>query len=535
MAGVASSASSLADLLERSAARSPERTALVAPDGTALTYRELDGRASRVAGFLRGSGVRPGDRVGFCLPKGPASVVAIFGALKARAAYVPVDWHGPAARNVTIHRDCEVSALFLGEGRADLLAAWGTTPPRTLVRVATAETGADGPAAPPSGAAWPASAVPFATALAHAPHDEPASGRRTDDVAYILYTSGTTGVPKGVTLTHGNALAFVDWCSAQFAPREEDRFSSHSPFHFDLSIFDLYVALKHGAALFVIGEELGKDPRRLARFAAERRLTIWYSTPSVLALLAEFGGLDGLDLRALRHVLFAGEVFPVKHLRRLTQLVPHAAYWNLYGPTETNVCNCAAIPLPVPPERTQPHPIGPLCAHCEGLVLDEQQVEQPRGSEGLLWISGPSVFRGYWGRPELDAKVFLVRHGRRWYNTGDVVREEPGEGFVYLGRRDRMVKRRGYRIELGEIEAALQSHPRLREAAVVALPDPEAGVRIRAHVACDGARPSLVELKRFCATALPPYMSPDLFAFHDALPRTSTDKVDYQALLRPGA
>jgi hypothetical protein len=213
--------------------------------------------------------------------------------------------------------------------------------------------------------------------------------------------------------------------------------------------------------------------------------------------------------------------------------MPRAAYWNLYGPTETNVCTFAPIPLPVPDDRTQPYPIGPVCSHCAALVLDEQGAEQPRGGEGLLWIAGPSLFRGYWNRPDLDAQVFLQRDGRRWYNTGDVVREER-DGFVYLGRRDRMVKRRGYRIELGEIETALQSHPGLREAAVVALPDAGDGLRIRAHVAraAHDGRPTIVDLKRFCASALPPFMSPDLFSFHEALPRTSTSKVDYQALLR---
>src|SRR5262249_12525733 len=149
---------------------------------------------------------------------------------------------------------------------------------------------------------------------------------------------------------------------------------------------------------------------------------------SVLALLAEFGALDRLDCKALRTVFFAGEVFPVKQLRRLTRLWPHCDYYNLYGPTETNVCNFAKIPLPVPEERTQPYPIGPLCFHCEGLVLDEDLVLQPRGGEGLLWISGPSVFQGYWNRPELNAKAFLERDGKRWYNTGDVVREDPAEG-----------------------------------------------------------------------------------------------------------
>jgi amino acid adenylation domain-containing protein len=503
----------LAGLLEASARLHPDAIAVVAPDLAQLTYRDLNDRADRVAAYLVARGVAPGDRVGLCLPKGLASVAILFGAMKARAAYVPVDFQGPAARNRSILADCGVALLFVDAGRADVVAEFGA-------------------AAPPAGS--------VAEALAHAPLEAGAAAalagaRDPADLAYILYTSGSTGVPKGVMLTHGNALAFVDWCSATFAPTAADRFSSHAPFHFDLSVLDLHVSLKHGATLCVIGEELGKDPKSLTKWIAQQRITMWYSTPSVLALLTEYGAIERHDFSALRIVNFAGEVFPVAPLRRLTRLLPNAAYFNLYGPTETNVCTFAKIPLPVADDRTRPYPIGALCSHCEGRVADAKLHLVKRGQEGLLWIAGPSLFQGYWNRPDVNAALFVEDHGRRWYNTGDVVRDDPRDGLLFLGRRDRMVKRRGHRIELGEIEAALQRHPELREAAVVALEDGEAGVTIRAHVSGrHDAQLSIVALKRWCAGALPASMSPDLFVFHDALPRTSTDKVDYQALRKHG-
>jgi acyl-coenzyme A synthetase/AMP-(fatty) acid ligase len=282
--------------------------------------------------------------------------------------------------------------------------------------------------------------------------------------------------------------------------------------------------------VFVISEELGKSPEELAAFIAANQLTVWYSTPSILGLLTQFGNLHGRDCRSLRLVLFAGEVFPVKHLREVTRQWPWADYYNLYGPTETNVCTFARIPLPVPDERTLAYPIGIPCAHCETRVLDETGAEVQPGEDGLLYVAGPSVFLGYWNRPEQNASVFLERDGRQWYNTGDVVRLN-SDGYVYLGRRDRMVKRRGYRIELGEIERGLYQHPAIREAAVLGIPDDLAGLRIIAYLSSrDPVHPSIIEMKSFCAQHLPSYMSPDVFQFLDSLPRTSTDKIDYQGL-----
>ena len=508
------SVSHLAGYLEASASRFPDRLAVADPDGTVLTYREIDERASRIAGFLADRGVRRGDRIGLALPKTTAALTAVFGVLKAGAAYVPVDWTGPAARIGTIFADCQVRAVFADCRRAELAAGAGTA----ILLGADVSSGTD--------------AFPWETVLEHAPLEQPAPDRHPDDLAYILYTSGSTGVPKGVTLTHRNAISFVDWCSSAFTPSEHDRFSSHAPFHFDLSILDIYLPLKHGGALYLIPEELGKKPRDLAHFIAGHRLTVWYSTPAILGLLGEFGDLDRFDYSSLRTVLFAGEVFPVKQLRRVVKHWPHPDYFNLYGPTETNVCTFARIPTPIPEDRSEPYPIGWPCSHCAALVLDGDQAVEA-GSEGLLYISGPSVFSGYWGRPEESAAAFMDRDGARWYNTGDVVKQSGCDGFLYVGRRDRMIKRRGYRIELGEIESCLYKHAAITGAAVIALPHPEAGMRVVAYLAGpEDSRPSIVELKVFCNQNLPAYMNPDVFVFLDALPRTSTNKVNYQELTR---
>jgi len=510
----------LCDYLDASSRAFGDRIAVVDPSGGRLTYRELDEQSSRIAGFLSSVGVEPGDRVGVIAPKSAAVVATLFGVMKAGAAYVPADYTAPVSRNRTILTDCSVKAVLLDPACAEIVREWPLP-----IRPSVAWLPSGQPLDPEM------EGTPWAQVVAHVPAGG-SQRAREDGLAYILYTSGSTGVPKGVTLTHRNATSFVDWCTSVFTPTEEDRFGSHAPFHFDLSILDLYLSLKHGATLYLVSEQVGKNPQELAAFISQNRLTVWYSTPSILSLLAQFGNLDRHDCRSLRLALFAGEVFPVKHLREIVDLWPHAVFYNLYGPTETNVCTFARIPDRIPPDRAEPYPIGHLCSHCEGLVLDAQGgTEVSSGEEGLLHISGPAVFIGYWNRP--DAGLFVERNGRRWYNTGDVVHETPDDGYVYRGRRDRMVKRKGYRIELGEIERALYENERVRETAVVAVSDSSTGVRILAYIAPEsGVRPSIIELKVFCGRALPAYMNPDAFIVVDALPRTSTNKVDYQSLMQ---
>ncbi|MEX2112180.1 MAG: AMP-binding protein, partial [Pirellulales bacterium] len=249
-------------------------------------------------------------------------------------------------------------------------------------------------------------------------------------------------------------------------------------------------------------------------------------------LLAHYGSLSSHDYSRLRTVLFAGEVFPIKHLRLLKEQLPHPRYFNLYGPTETNVCTSYEIPTTISPARSDPYPIGKTCSHLESRVVDADGRDVPPGDEGELCITGPGVTSGYWGLDELTRNAFLnAADGKQWYRTGDLVVADPADGFIYRGRRDRMVKKRGYRVELGEIEACLYQHPAIRQAAVIAIADEDEGLRVKAFVSThQGEKLSIIALKRFCSERIPLYMVPDLFSFAPALPVTSTDKIDYQAL-----
>jgi amino acid adenylation domain-containing protein len=513
----AAAVTSLAELLEQAAAKSPDAVAIVDPQGQTLTYGQLNEAASRMADVLWQRGVKPGDRVGICMPKSINSVICLMGAMKARAAYVPVDYSAPPERNAFIFNDCGTSAICADEPRTASLVETGTEASSILTFPGEANDGV--------GAPW--------LDAGQSDYQSPQAAS-DDDLAYILYTSGSTGMPKGVMHNHSSALSFVDWAAQTIGPVSEDRFSSHAPFHFDLSILDLYVPLTAGAAIVLVGEEQGKEPQGLAQYIADQAITVWYSVPSILALLAQYGRLDEFDYSALRTVLFAGEVFPVKHLRDLNAHWPGRTYMNLYGPTETNVCTYYQLPDELEPDRETPYPIGRACSNVRALVLDENDQPVSGKNEGVLYIhhSGP-VMEGYWGNEQRTRESFHVdADGERWYSTGDVVFTDDEGDFIFVGRRDRMVKRRGYRIELGEIEAGLYRHENVKEAAAVAVADEE-GTRVIAFLTSkDGQKISMIALKQFCMRHLPAYMVPDMFRFMEHLPRTSTDKVDYQGLLR---
>jgi amino acid adenylation domain-containing protein len=513
----------IARYLLAAAQRFPDRPAVVASDGRVITYRELDGQARRVAAFLLDVGIAPGDRVGILLPKSIEAVCTIYGTLLAGAAYVPLDCRGPSAWIRTILDDCQCRAIFADPGSRDVISI-ARRPNDTVVFVPDGATSTTETTADP---VW--ADVMRCEALAG-----PGASVRLDDLAYILYTSGSTGVPKGVMLTHGNAAAFLDWCWGAFDIHEDDRFASHAPFHFALSIFDLFFSIRQGASLFLLSEEMGKNARQLVRFIATQQITVWKSTPAVLMLLMEFGGASQNDLGSLRWIILGGGVFTLKYLRRLAATATRAAIFNHWGSTETHGCIYARIHTPIPEDRVQAYPIGFPCSHCSTMILTDEGAAAPPEEGGILCISGPSVSPGYWNRAAETRAAFFELDRKRWYKTGDVVRFDPQEGFVYLGRRDRMVKRQGYRIELGEIEKALGDHACIREAAVIAISDnADSRVRVQAFVVFSGPEKlSIIELKTYCAERLPLYMSPDSFVYLDAMPLTSTGKTDYRALER---
>ena len=517
-------------LLTEAAARQPQRPA-VASDGCLLTYQELDRLSNKVARALLRLGVAPGDRVGILAPKSAAAVLGIYGALKAGACYVPLDPKAPAGRLSHIVRDSDTAVIVADDARTSQAAALADSVPRPCSVVVAGVPGRPGREEAAVAVAQGAAMVPW-TAVAGESAEPLAEERAIEtDLAYILYTSGSTGTPKGVMISHRNSLTFVDWAAAAAGLSERDRVCSPAPLHFDLSVFDIFATCQAAACLTVLPGRTATFPASIARWLETERISVWYSVPSVLTLLACYGTLRQFDLSGLRTVIFAGEVFPPKHLARLMADLPHPRYLNWYGPTETNVCT--AFEVPAGEADAQPAPIGKACANTEVFAVTSEgsRVSRP-GQVGELYVRGPSLMRGYWGQSAMTSEVlvrnpFRAEYDELVYRTGDLVTLDPAGNYVYLGRRDSMVKIRGYRVELGEVEAALYRHPAIAEATVLPVPDELLGSRLRAVVTTDGAgNLTREDVLDHCRRWLPGYMVPDMVEFREALPRTSTGKID---------
>ncbi|MGI9592890.1 MAG: amino acid adenylation domain-containing protein, partial [Myxococcota bacterium] len=492
----------MADPLGRLAA-SDGRPAVVEPGRGAVSYADLDRLADRVAARLAGLGVARDSRVGLYLNRSADAIAAMLGCLRAGCAYVPVDPSAPALRNAEILAACGVrTALVEAPFVEAFRSAWQTR----------AE----------DGDVQALSAVGAGRAIADwAPAAEAPPAREPSELACVLYTSGSTGRHKGWLMTREAIEAHARWSRNLIRPGPDDVFANHAPFSFGMSLFDIYASLTSGASLVLVPENIRQFPEHVVDFISRERVSIWFSGPAILSLIADSEGLEERDLRALRHVAFAGEVFPAASLRKLRRRLPHPRYFNFYGSTETNVA--AFHELAPDSEVKAPPPIGRPCTHYEARVVDSEGRLVPPGAVGELQLRGAGLASGYLDQPELTAERIVAAQdgGLPWYRTCDLVSELPNGDLQYAGRLGRMVKLRGYRVEPGEIELRLNEHPEVSVAAVVPAEGPR-GLRLVAHL-CSPRLP-VIELKRFCAERLPAYMVPEQFVFHRSLPRNARGK-----------
>ncbi len=520
----------LQHLLSASAEKFPKNNAVIFGEES-LSYRELETDTNKVAHYLISIGVKRGDRVGIYINKSIPSIVSIYGILKVGAVYVPLDPQSPPSRVSYIINNCNIKVVLTSSAKANtLIKLSGDAPYLSSILITDTklidfdETTLQ--------------VTPWSTIEKSKEVDLPKTNAIQNDLAYIIYTSGSTGNPKGVMISHLNSLTFVNWAFNTMGFTSKDVFSSHAPLHFDLSIFDIYVAAKSGAALVLVPETMSMFPPRLAQWIEKNKITVWYSVPSILSMMVTHGQLDKRDFSNLRMVVYAGEVFPVKYLRKLMAVVPDPEYYNLYGPTETNVITYYKTPQ-IPDNQTVPVPIGKQCENMEVFaVTKEGTIVTKPGEEGELMARGTCVAQGYWGDEEKTNKVFVknpfeLHFEDRMYKTGDLVTLDENGDYIFKGRIDHMIKSRGYRIEIGEIEAAIYGNEMIKEAAVIAIPDDLITNRIKAIVVLkEGVVMDAAGLRVYCAEKIPKYMVPESVEFRENLPKTSTGKVNKPQLLK---
>ncbi len=505
----------LHSLFEAVAACRPEAVA-VTGETDSLTYGELDRRANRLARHLRALGVGPETRVGLCLPPSPELVMAILAILKAGGAYVPLDPGYPKER----------LAFLLEDSRAPL-----------VVTRSELAGSLDGP-----GRVLLDAEDRLVAGLSARPLSD-ASGAGPDHPAYVIYTSGSTGHPKGVAVTHLNVARLFAATAPGFGFGEGDVWTLFHSFAFDFSVWEIWGALLHGGRLVVVPYWVSRAPDAFLGLIRREGVTVLNQTPSAFRQLIPVACRDGADAAGdlpLRWVIFGGEALDPRHLapwfERFGDRSPRLI--NMYGITETTV-HVTWRPLAAADAGTARSPIGRPIPDLSIRLLDRTLRPVPIGLPGEICVAGAGVARGYLGRPELTAERFLpdpsaMLPGERLYRSGDLARWLAGGDLEVLGRIDSQVKVRGFRIELGEIEAALESHPGVRESAVLA-PEGENGERrLVAWVVPRGEAVPAAGLRAFLQDRLPGHMVPAAFVALPALPLTRHGKLDRAALPAPG-
>ena len=490
-------------LLALQAARTPGAAAITA-GGRTLTHGELDRRAGRLARRLASLGIGPEARVGLRAGRSPELVVGLLGIWKAGAAYVPLDPDLPQERLALLIEDAGIGVVVADE------AARPGLPPEVHVVPLEGLEESDGE-----------------------PREEPVSRTAPGDLAYVIYTSGTTGRPKGVMVEHGSLARVLLGCVETFGWTGSDRMISAAPFSFDIFLFELLCPLLAGGSCELVPLRPALDLDRL--MAALSGATRFHAVPALMRQVAGLARREGgaERFRGLSTLFVGGDAVPLDLLAEMRRAFPAADIRVLYGPTEgTIVGSSFAVPAGENP-AVPPRPLGrPL----PGAILSVRDPEGnlvPAGLPGELWIGGAGVTRGYLGREELTRERYVVRHGERFFKTGDGARWLPDGNLQFLGRLDRQVKVRGFRIEPEEIEAALREHPAVHEAAVGALEAPGGDKRLVAWVASGpGEPPAEEELYAALAARLPEFMVPGRIVFLKALPLTAHGKVDRRALER---
>lgn len=494
-----------------SAARFPDKAAVCCEDES-LSFRQVEAFSNAFARALQAAGAQRGQLVPFFMKKSPRSMLSILSILKADCAYVPVDVKSPAQRLKSILLAAEAKVVVVDDESQALFEQHISSDERpVLLNISQFQ---------------PVDVAPIV------------ARNLSIDIAYVLFTSGSTGVPKGVMIPHKAIIDYIDWCADTYALTSDDVVSQHAPLYFDNSTFDIYSAFKAGATLHLVHDELNAVLPRLVKWLSEREITTFFCVPSVLTLLLRSRRLKPDSFPKLRHVLAAGEVLPRDILSEWMAMYPHIQFTNMYGPTEITVdCTYHVIQEP-PSKELLSIPIGKARSNMELFVrLPSGELSQAIGAEGELLVRGTSVAYGYLGDAERTAKAFIQNPNNRFFHdplycTGDLVRIDENADFLFLGRADDQIKFLGYRIELGEIEASLVGIDGVHEGVVVfkhgvSGGEGELGALVSLNPGFDQAA-----LRTALQARLPGYMVPTRFKMADVdFPRTPNGKYDRKQTL----
>ncbi|MFD9621941.1 amino acid adenylation domain-containing protein [Streptomyces virginiae] len=473
------------DVVAQATAR-PSAPAVITTSGV-VSYGELLRRAQGVSAWLSERGVSHGDLVGLVMRRGPEQIIGILASLLAGAAYLPIDAGLPDERRAYMLRDGGVQCVLTNVPSEE---------PNTLL---LDETQPLMPVAP-----W-----------------EPPADAHVDDLAYVLYTSGTTGHPKGVMVSHRNVANVITDCTARFGVDSTDRLFGISAFNFDLSVYDIFGALSVGAAIVLPDADQAADPAHWLDLCAEYGVTVWNSVPAIVAMLGEQAVTAPNRLGALRLVMMSGDRIPPELPAALLRLKPSLEVVSLGGPTETTIWNMIH-PVNAADDGSRPIPYGRPNRNNTAFVRSPEGWDRPDWVTGEIWAGGIGLARGYHRDPAHTAERFTDG----LYRTGDFGRFLPDGSIEILGRSDFQIKVNGYRIEAGEVETRLLAAPEIKQAAVVRQAGTR-GDRLVAHLVSAGLDcPDLENLRERLTVDLPTYMVPSVIVWHEALPLTRNGKVD---------
>lgn len=518
-------------LFTLTALNKPNNTAIICESGESISYRNLNSLANKFANAFNNlkDDVRGKPYVGIISPVHIQSIAAILGVLKIGCAYVPLDEYSPTERLEYIINNTGLDIIVIDSNlyhkycklfSKDQIKKFIIIGDSVTINVEDEKY------------------IPLNSILQEDDEDPRSIVRVSDDLAYILHSSGSTGIPKGIMLTHRNALTFVNWMQKEFKLTQNDKIMSRAPFKFDLSVFDIFNTFNIGATLICFDwnkkREEEKKHVEYVKLMEREGATILYTTPSTYICLMNRGNLKETKLR-LREIMYAGEPFPVPQLRKLMILLPNTRIANIYGPTETNIITYYWI-------NTLPNddsciPLGKVVDDTEIIIVSEENNRICSPNEiGEIWCRG-TVTMGYLGMPE-KTKEHLVKspfheYPAYFWRTGDYGYRDETDCLYYKGRKDHMVKVKGHRIEIGEVETAIAQYPYIDEYVVVAVPDEKYTNRLYCHYStCKDQSVSEENMRNFLLAKLPEYMIPYKFINLNTLPKTSSGKVDRDLLSR---